>query len=117
MFAIKTLIAAGVVLGATTGALAGPVAGDTALACGNGSTSYCCSQISSPDSSATGILSGILNNLHVGVNCSPVTVQLLSSTSVSQCSSSLVCCSGSSMSGKTQLGCDARTQRKMGPDA
>ncbi|RKO97167.1 hypothetical protein CAUPRSCDRAFT_11150 [Caulochytrium protostelioides] len=115
MFAIKTLIAAVAVLGATNGALAW--SGSSAISCGNGSTSFCCSDVSSPDSSATGVLSGILNNIHVGVNCSPVTLSLLSSTSVSQCNSNLVCCSGRSMDGRTQLGCDARTQRKMSPDA
>ncbi|RKO99043.1 hypothetical protein CXG81DRAFT_20816 [Caulochytrium protostelioides] len=115
MHPTKSILTVAAVTASATGAAANSV-GDTAIACSNGSTSYCCSDISSPDSSATGILAGLLNNVHVGANCVPITVQLLATSATQQCTTNTVCCSGKSVNGgATQLGCDARTLRVMKP--
>ncbi|RKP02157.1 hypothetical protein CXG81DRAFT_18129 [Caulochytrium protostelioides] len=84
------------------------------IECGNNSAGYCCNQVTSPDAEATGILAGILNNAHIGVDCTPIGVNILAFTGTTQCETSLICCDGESMQkGAVQLGCAASSHRNM----
>ncbi|RKP02155.1 hypothetical protein CXG81DRAFT_25175 [Caulochytrium protostelioides] len=90
--------------------------GVPAQQCAVGSKTYCCSDVASPDSSVEGVLSGILNNIHVGLTCSPIIIPILSTVTVDMCHTTVICCAGNVIyNGTAVMGCDASTKRVMGP--
>ncbi|RKP02156.1 hypothetical protein CXG81DRAFT_18128 [Caulochytrium protostelioides] len=87
---------------------------ETSIQCANGSSAYCCNQVSSPDSAATGVLAGLLDNLYVGAACTPISLSLLAAGSTTQCSTDIICCGGKSyLEGKAVLGCQSGSHRNM----
>ncbi|RKO95717.1 hypothetical protein CXG81DRAFT_18398 [Caulochytrium protostelioides] len=90
------------------------VSKETETECANGSQSYCCSQVSSPDAAATGVLAGLLENLHVGVDCTPIGLNVLALSNTKQCTTDIICCNGEGLGGgKAQLGCASASRRDM----
>ncbi|RKO95682.1 hypothetical protein CAUPRSCDRAFT_3125, partial [Caulochytrium protostelioides] len=72
--------------------------------CANGGSSFCCSQVHTPDATATGVLAGLLDNIHVGFDCVPVGVQILATGTADQCQANVVCCNGKNHGAGIQMG-------------
>ncbi|RKP01201.1 hypothetical protein CXG81DRAFT_18974 [Caulochytrium protostelioides] len=84
------------------------VAEEENLQCADHQKSYCCTQTVAPDAPGVGILASLLDNLFIGLECTPLNLNLLAIDSTAQCKTNVVCCSGKQIDGgKMQLGCES----------